>query len=380
MTDARNTPHINADEILDGILAWVGIESPSNDGAAVNRMVDKVEGDFTPLGANITRSPGRNGYGDMLTVRTPWGGDGPGILVLGHLDTVHPKGTIDGALKVRREGDRVYGPGIYDMKGGAYLGFYVLRHLIRLGQQTELPVTFMFVPEEEIGSPTSRDAIEQAALANKYVLVTEPAREGGKIVTGRRGAARYQIRVDGVPAHSGLRHQDGRSAIKEMARQVLRFEELTDYARNLTLSVGLIEGGTGANVIPGHCTAELDVRVPDPEIAEEICSVIESFDAFDPDTTLTITGGMNRPPYKKDEGIESLYQHARTLAADIGFELNDMATGGGSDGNFTAALGIPTLDGLGVDGHGAHQLDEHMYYSSLVERTTLLMKLLQTLR
>ena len=143
MTDARNTPHINADEILDGILAWVGIESPSNDGAAVNRMVDKVEGDFTPLGANITRSPGRNGYGDMLTVRTPWGGDGPGILVLGHLDTVHPKGTIDGALKVRREGDRVYGPGIYDMKGGGYLGFYVLRHLIRLGQQTELPVTFM---------------------------------------------------------------------------------------------------------------------------------------------------------------------------------------------------------------------------------------------
>jgi glutamate carboxypeptidase len=377
--DPRNVPNIDADEILSGILEWVGIESPSNDGVAVNRMVDKVVADFEPLGANMTRTAGRDGYGDILTVRTPWGGDGPGVLVLGHLDTVHPHGTIDGPLKVRREGDKVFGPGIYDMKGGAFLGFYVLRHLVRLGHQTPLPITFMFVPEEEIGSPTSQEAIKAEALANKYVLVTEPAREGGKIVTGRRGAARYKIKVDGVPAHSGLRHRDGRSAIKEMAHQVLRFESLTEYDRNLTLSVGLINGGTGANVIPGGCTAELDVRVPSMEIADEICATIESFAAFDPDTTLTITGGMNRPPYEKDDGIEALYQHARGLAEEIGFDLQDMSTGGGSDGNFTAALGIPTLDGLGVDGHGAHQLDEHMYYSSLVERTRLLLRLVETL-
>ena len=157
-----------------------------------------------------------------------------------HLDTVHPPGTIDRELRVRREGDRVYGPGIYDMKGGAYLGFYALRHLIRSGRETPLPITFMFVPEEEVGSPTSREAIERGS-ANQYALVLEPAREGGKIVTGRRGAARYTVQVEGVPAHSGLRHQDGRNAIKEMAQQILRIEGLTDYDRELTLNVGLIK-------------------------------------------------------------------------------------------------------------------------------------------
>ena len=377
---SENIPRIDAQEILHGILDWVRIESPSNDGIAVNVMVDKVASDFEPLGMQMSRTPGRDGYGDILTIRTPWGGDGPGVLVLSHLDTVHPHGTIDDPLPIRQDGDKVYGPGIYDMKGGAFLGFYALRHLIRAGRETPLPITFMFVPEEEVGSPTSRAAIEQQALANQYVLVTEPAREGGKIVTGRRGSARYQVHVKGVPAHSGLRHQDGRSAIKEMARQVLRFEDLTDYSRNLTLNVGLINGGTGTNVVPGECHAELDVRIPSPEIGAEICAHIEALGAFDPDVDVHISGGMNRPPYAKDEGIEKLYRHAKSLAAEIGFELQDMSTGGGSDGNFTAALGIPTLDGLGVDGHGAHQLDEHMYYSSLVPRTQLLLRLLETLR
>jgi glutamate carboxypeptidase len=379
MGEATNTPTIDAQEILTGILEWVAIESPSNDGAAVNTMVDKIQSDLQPLGLDITRSPGRDGFGDTLKARTPWGGDEPGILVLSHLDTVHPVGTMDGPLPIRREGDKVYGPGIYDMKGGAYLVFYALRHLIRSGQQTPLPITFLFVPEEEAGSPTSRQAIEQEALANKYVLVTEPAREGGKVVTGRRGAARSRVHVTGRPAHSGLRHQDGRSAIKEMARQVLRFENLTDYDADITCNVGLINGGTGTNVIPGECTAELDVRVPTLEAAETICAEIDTFGAFDPDVRLSISGGMNRPPYDKDDGIAKLFDHAKGLAEGLGFKLEDMKTGGGSDGNFTAALGIPTLDGLGVDGHGAHQLDEHMYYSSLVPRTRLFQGLLQTL-
>ena len=265
------------------------------------------------------------------------------------------------------------------MKGGAYLGFYVLRHLIRTNQTTPLPVTFLFVPEEEVGSPTSRKAIEDAARNAKYVLVTEPARDGGKIVTGRRGAARYRVSAEGRAAHSGLRHQDGRSAIKEMANQVLRFEGLTDYDADITCNVGLISGVTGVNVVPEKCIAELDVRVPDPKTADRVVAEIDTFGAFDPDVQVTITGGMNRPPYEKDEGIERLFPHAKALAAEIGFELEDMKTGGGSDGNFTAALGIPTLDGLGVDGHGAHQLDEHMHYSSLVPRTELLLRLLQTL-
>ena len=379
MTSSTNAPRIDAQEILDGIVEWVEIESPSNDGQSVNRMVDKVASDFEGLGLNMNRMPGRDGFGDIVTFRTPWGGDGPGVLVLSHLDTVHPHGTIDRELRLRREGDRVYGPGIYDMKGGAYLGFYALRHLIRSGRETPLPITFMFVPEEEVGSPTSREAIEREASANQYALVLEPAREGGKIVTGRRGAARYTVQVEGVPAHSGLRHQDGRNAIKEMAQQILRIEGLTDYDRELTLNVGLIQGGTGSNVVPAHCEIEFDIRVPTMEIAEEICATVEAFEAFDPDCRLTISGGMNRPPYTKDDAIEALYQHARTLAKDIGFDLVDMHTGGGSDGNFTAALGVPTLDGLGVDGHGAHQLDEHLLYSSLEPRAKLLIRLLETL-
>jgi glutamate carboxypeptidase len=375
----KNKPTIDPQEILDGILAWVGIESPSNDGIAVNEMVDKVVSDFAPLPMEVTRTPGQDGFGDILKMRSTWGGDGPGVLVVSHLDTVHPLGTIDGELPIRQDGDKVYGPGIYDMKGGAYLAFYALRHLVRDGRQTPLPVTFLFVPEEEVGSPTSRAAIEKEALANKYVLVTEPAREGGKIVTGRRGSARYKLEATGVPAHSGLRHQDGRSAIKEIAQQVVRLEALTDYGRNLTVNVGLIRGGTGTNVVPAKCTAEFDVRIPTPEVGTEICATIEAFESFDADVQLKITGGMNRPPYEKDAGIEKLYQHARGLADEIGFDLQDMKTGGGSDGNFTAALGVPTLDGLGVDGHGAHQLDEHMYYSSIVPRTQLLVRLLETL-
>ena len=199
----RNEPRIDADEILEGILEWVRIESPSHDAEAVNRMVDHVESSMRPLTSRIERTPGRDGYGDVLAVRSEWGGDGPGILVVCHLDTVHPIGAIDDVLTVRREGDRVYGPGIYDMKGGAYLAWYAFRHLVRSARETPLPITFLFVPEEEVGSPTSRAAIEAAARANRYVLVTEPARDGGKIVTARKGVAMFEMIVKGRPSHAG---------------------------------------------------------------------------------------------------------------------------------------------------------------------------------
>ncbi len=184
--DRPNVPRIDAEEILAGVLEWVGIESPSHDAAAVNRMADRVQHDIGGIGAQVERIPGVDGFGDLLKARTPWGGDGPGILVLSHIDTVHPIGSIDDVLPVRREEDRVYGPGIYDMKGGAYLAYYAYRHLVRMGAETPLPITFLYVPEEEVGSPTSREIIEREALNNKYVLVTEPAREGGKIVTSRK--------------------------------------------------------------------------------------------------------------------------------------------------------------------------------------------------
>ena len=377
MNDAKsNLPKLDAEEILTGVLRWVEVETPSHDGKAVNRLVDQVEQAMAVLGAKITRTPGRDGFGDILRARTPWGGDKPGILVLSHLDTVHPKGSIDGVLKVRRDGDKVYGPGIYDMKAGAYIAHYALRHLVREGKETPLPITYLYVPEEEIGSPTSRALIEAEAKKNKYVLVTEPAREGGKIVTARKGVARFCVAVKGRPAHAGARHQDGRSAIKEMAKQILRFEALTDYDLGVTASVGLVQGGTGVNVIPAECTAEVDMRMPDAATAERVVAEVLAFKAFDPDCQVTIEGGLNRPPYEKFEGIQKLFDHAKGLAANIGFELKDMKTGGGSDGNFTAALGIPTLDGLGAVGEGAHSPQESILLNRLPDRVALIAQLL----
>ena len=375
----RNEPRIDADEILEGILEWVRIESPSHDATAVNRMVDRVESSMRPLTSRIDRTPGRDGYGDILAVRSEWGGDGPGILVLSHLDTVHPIGTIDEILNLRREGDRVYGPGIYDMKGGAYLAWYAFRHLVRTGRETPLPITFLYVPEEEVGSPTSRAVIEAAARANRYVLVTEPARDGGRIVTARKGVAIFEMTVKGRASHAGVRHEDGRSAIRETARQILALEDMTDYERGVTVNVGVVAGGTGSNVVPAECRAQIDMRVPSPEAGEEMCARVLGLTPFGPDVEVEVTGGMNRPPYEKGAAIETLFEHAKGLAAEIGFELGDVKTGGGSDGNFTAALGVATLDGLGVDGHGAHSHEEHMYYSSLEPRARLMLRLLETL-
>ena len=375
----KNEPRIDADEVLAGIVEWVEIESPSHDAAAVNRVVDKVEGQMSGLGMKIERTPGVDGFGDILECKTPWG-EGPGILVLAHLDTVHPIGMIEKELKVRREGDAVFGPGIYDMKAGGYIAYYAMRHLIRQGKKSKLPVTFLFIPEEEVGSPTSRARIEAAARNAKYALVMEPGRDGDRVVTSRKGVGRFVVTVKGRASHAGVRHQDGRSAILELARQIVRIEAMTDYGRGITLNVGLVNGGTGVNVVPSEATAEVDLRVPDPETAAEMTSTLLGLKAIGEDVEVMVEGGMNRPPYRKDAGIQALFDKARAIYAEIGKELNDVPlTGGGSDGNFTAALGIPTLDGLGADGKGAHAIDEQIYYSSLMSRTYLATRLFETL-
>ncbi len=375
----KNEPRIDADEVLAGIVEWVEIESPSHDAAAVNRVVDKVEGQMSGLGMKIERTPGRDGFGDILECKTPWG-EGPGILVLAHLDTVHPIGMIEKDLKVRREGDAIFGPGIYDMKAGGYIAYYAMRHLIRQGKKSKLPVTFLFIPEEEVGSPTSRARIEAAARGAKYALVMEPGRDGDRVVTSRKGVGRFVITVKGRASHAGVRHQDGRSAILELARQIVRIEAMTDYGRGITLNVGLVSGGTGVNVVSAEATAEVDLRVPDPETAAEMTATLLGLKAIGEEVEVTVEGGMNRPPYRKDAGIQALFDKARAIYAEIGKELNDVPlTGGGSDGNFTAALGIPTLDGLGADGKGAHAINEQIYYSSLVSRTYLATRLFETL-
>ena len=375
----KNEPRIDAEEVLAGIVEWVSIESPSHDARSVNKVVDHVEGQFRDLGLEVERTAGVNGFGDILECRTPWG-EGRGILVLAHLDTVHPIGTIEKDLKIRREDDSVFGPGIYDMKAGGYIAYYALRHLIRQGKKTRLPVTFMFIPEEEVGSPTSRARIEAAAPGHRYALVMEPGRDGDRVVTARKGVGRFVMTVKGRAAHAGVRHEDGRSAILEMARQIVRIEGKTDYARGITCNVGLVKGGTGVNVISAECTAEIDLRVPTAELAEEMTHWFLNLEPIGKDVEVIVEGGMNRPPYQKDAGIAALFQKAQTIYREIGKELRDVPlTGGGSDGNFTAALGIPTLDGLGADGKGAHAAYEQIYYSSLVPRTYLCTRLLETL-
>ena len=375
-----NTPPFTADALLQAIRAWVEIESPTDDPAAVNRMADQVQADATAAGARLTRVPGTDGFGDHLLVSSPWGEeDAPGILVLSHLDTVHPLGTLAGKAPFRVEGDVAYGPGIYDMKGGALLAQAALRHLIGTGQPTPLPIRHLFVSDEEVGSPSSQALIEREARRARFVLVTEPAREGGRIVTARKGVARFDLHVTGRAAHSGARHGDGRSAIKELARQVLDIEAMTDAATGLTVNVGVIRGGTRANVVAAEAWAEIDMRLPDAATGDAAMARLRAIRPYDPDVTLALTGGANRPAFTKSADIAQLFEHARVLAAAIGFDLQDLATGGGSDGNFTAAMGVPTLDGLGVDGQGAHTHDEQLFVSSLVPRATLLLRLFETL-
>ncbi|GEP58535.1 M20 family metallopeptidase [Reyranella soli] len=384
MAEARkNEPKIEADEVLAGIVEWVSIESPSHDGKSVNKVVDHVEGQFRDLGLKLERVPGRDGFGDILECKTTpemSHGEGKGILVLAHLDTVHPIGMIERDLKIRREGDSIFGPGIYDMKAGGYIAYYALRHLMRMGKKTKLPVTFLFIPEEEVGSPTSRTRIEEAARGHKYALVMEPGRDGDRVVTSRKGVGRFTLTVKGTASHAGVRHQDGRSAIHEMAKQIMRIEGKTDYARGITCNVGLIQGGSGVNVVPAECKIEVDLRVPSQQLAEEMTHWFLNLEPIGQDVTLKVEGEMNRPPYQKDAGISALFEKAQAIYREIGKELLDVPlTGGGSDGNFTAALGIPTLDGLGADGKGAHAAFEQIYYSSLVPRTYLCTRLLETL-
>ena len=374
------THSVELGAMIDGIKRWVETESPTQSKAAVNKMVDLVQSDVSGLPVQVERVPGRDGFADNLIVRNQAAGDGPGILILSHIDTVHPIGTLAGALPFRRDGDRLYGPGLFDMKGGAYLALEAFRQVAR-AKSAKLPVTFVFTPDEEVGSPTSRSLIEAEARRARYVLVTEPARDGGKIVTARKGVGRFEVRTIGVPAHSGARHQDGRSAIKEMARQVLAIEALTDYARGVTTTVGMISGGTAPNVVPQHCRITADLRVRDVAAGEEFAAKILGLEPFDPGVKIEVTGGMNRPPFEMSAAIEVLFRHAQAVARGIGFDLQHTEmTGGGSDGNFTAALGVPTLDGLGIDGDGAHTEWEHGLISSIEPRTLLMRGLLETLQ
>jgi glutamate carboxypeptidase len=339
-------------------------------------VADHAEALLRAIGADIARTPGRDGYGDILIGRVAGEHNGPGLLLLGHMDTVHQKGTFG----FRREGARAYGPGIYDMKGGNAIALSALAEMHMRGNRPRLGVTVMMIPDEEVGSPTSRAAIEAEALRHKAVLVVEPSGEGGKVTIARHGIARWHLRTHGRPAHAGAYHAEGRSAVREMAHHILALEALTDHARNFFVNIGVVQGGTHENMVPAECSAICYALVPTAREEAELRAAVTSLRQHDPDVTTEVREGLGRPPFSKTPAIQSLYDHALVLSEEVGLVVKgERVAGGGSDGNFTGALGVPTLDGLGVIGGGPHTREEYIELSCLVPRTKLLMRLFETL-
>ncbi len=380
MSDGLAFIDFTTESLLETVRQWVAIESPTQDVAAVNRMADFAESLLVAAGAEIERIPGTGGYGDILIGRIAGEEEGPGILMLGHIDTVHPVGTLAGPLPWRIEDGRAYGPGIYDMKGGNAMAVAALAHLRAMGKRSRLPVSVMFIPDEEAGSPSSRARIEAEARRHAIVLVAEPSGEGGKLTVGRHGIARYYLETTGKPAHAGAYHARGRSAIREMARQVLAVEAMTDYDRTITLNVGTISGGTHENMVPISSRACVYVLVPTAGAEAEVRAKLLALQPHDPDVKLDVTLGLYRPSYAKTPAIQRLYDHAATLIGGSQWpSAGERIAGGGSDGNFTGALGVPTLDGLGVIGDGPHTHYEHIEISCLVPRTRLWVRLFETL-
>jgi glutamate carboxypeptidase len=339
--------------------------------------MDKAESGLREAGAEVRRIAGRDGYGDMLRARIGHA-DGKGILIAGHLDTVWAHGTL-ATMPFRVEGERAHGPGIYDMKAGSFLAYHAVTALLRQKVATKLPVTLLLTPDEEVGSPTSRALIEAEARDAAYVLIPEPAGPGGAVVTARKGVGRFELAVSGVAAHSGGNYEDGASAVVELAHQILAINSLVDLKRGITTNVAPIAGGTRPNVIAQEASCEIDLRVPTIEDGERCAAAILGLTPRNPRCRVAVTGAMNRPPYAETPGGIALYDQARAIAAGLGFDLPKQARGGGSDGNFTAAMGIPTLDGLGCPGAGAHADHEHILWRELAPRAALLLGLLETL-
>jgi glutamate carboxypeptidase len=365
-----------SEDLLAELAEWVTLETPTTDPAAVNRLMDIAERDLTQAGAALTRIPGRNGFGDNLIARTP--GQGRPVVVAGHLDTVWSHGTLGGMPYVVN-GAKAHGPGIYDMKAGSFLAFNAVRSILRQKVPTRRPIVLLLTPDEEVGSPTSREWIEREAGQAAYVLIPEPAGHGGACVTARKGVGRFVMRIEGRGAHSGGSFEDGASAVVELARQIVRIHDMVDLDQGITLNAAPVWGGSRPNVIAPDAGCEIDLRVNSAEDGARMERILLETTALTPGCRVVVEGGMNRPPFAEDAGILALYDKARGIAEQVGVVLPRQHRGGGSDGNFTAAMGVPTLDGLGCPGSGAHASHEHILWQHLAPRAALMAGLLETL-
>jgi len=346
----------------------VEVESPSEDKAAVDRAGELVAAWAVEAGGKVRRHR-QKAFGDVLELRFGAANRKRGrVLLLGHLDTVWPMGTLKKMPWREREG-KLWGPGVLDMKAGVVMALETVAALREL--DVGRPVTLLLVSEEEVGSPVSRAITEKLAGECAAVLVLEPA-QGLAYKTARKGVGNYELRVEGVGSHAGVDFGSGHSAVLEMARLVETVSGFTDLSKGLTVNVGVIAGGTRSNVVAAECVAEVDVRIAKASDAVRVEKMFRGLKVTDKACRLTVTGGINRPPMERKAGTAKLFRLARGLAAEMGLALEEAATGGGSDGNFTAAMGVATLDGMGAVGAGAHAAHEHVEVKYLVERTVLL--------
>jgi glutamate carboxypeptidase len=374
-TDILSRTQTKLPWFLQHLRQLVLVESPSEDPAAVNAAQELTAGWATALGARIKRHRQKS-FGDVYELRfgavTSKSTARKPILILGHLDTVWPHGTLK-SMPWREHAGKLSGPGVLDMKAGIVMALTAISVLREL--QLSRPITLLINSEEEIGSPVSRPITEKLAKESSAVFVLEPA-QGLALKTARKGIGNYNLHVTGVGAHSGVDFERGHSAVLELARQVERISAFTDLKTGLTVNCGVIAGGTRSNVIAAEAQAEIDVRIARAGDAAKVDRLFRRLKPVDPACKLTITGGLNRPPMERKAGTIALFKQAKKLAADLGFSLDEASTGGGSDGNFTAALGIPTLDGMGAIGAGAHAAHEHILTEHIVPRTALLAAML----
>jgi len=365
------------DQIVDTIRRLVEIESPSDSKQAVDRISAFVAEEFAALGGRAQFHRVTD-FGNHLQVDFEGETQQKPVLLLGHYDTVYPTGSL-ATMPCRIGNGRLWGPGVLDMKSGIALMLYAIQGLQEWNGRLPRPATVLLVSDEEVGSNSSRAITENLAKQSSAVLVLEPSYgPKGAVKTARKGVGEYSLKVSGVASHSGLDFEKGQSAIVELAQQIGAISKLVDLKRGLTLNVGLVQGGTRVNVVAAAAIASLDVRIARMKDAAGIDRKLRSLKPFNRKCKLAVTGGINRPPLERNAGVAMLYNKATVIAKELGWKLSEAAVGGGSDGNFTAGLGIPTLDGLGGVGDGAHAVHEFIVVSELPRRAALLAGLIES--
>ncbi|OFW05562.1 MAG: hypothetical protein A3H96_10835 [Acidobacteria bacterium RIFCSPLOWO2_02_FULL_67_36] len=372
MTDTLRFCEAERPWLLETIEALVRLESPSTDKAAVDRCGAELARRLTAAGGRVERVP-QVERGDH--VRAVFPGGTTQVLVLGHYDTVWPVGQIERMPLVERDG-RLHGPGIFDMKSGIAVAILAARAMRGTPRATPPTIVMLWTTDEEIGSATSRALIEREARASAAVLVLEPSLPGGAAKTSRKGCGEFELVVHGISAHAGLDPGTGASAIHELARQIIAIEAIQDLPRGISVNVGVIAGGSRANVVAAEARATIDVRVPAMADVARVESALAGLSPELRGTRLELRGGVDRPPLERSDRVVRLYELAKGIAADLGRTLGEGGAGGGSDGNFTAAAGVPTLDGLGPAGDGAHAAHEHVIVDDLAWRAALVCELI----